>query len=72
MVSQEAKARTVREVLSKSELQFGLYRGQTFKWLFQNDVGYACCITLNLNSHRCLTTRTLLCPTQNSSHRWYS
>lgn len=31
-------------VLSESELQFGQYRGQTFKWLLENDVGYACSV----------------------------
>lgn len=29
-------------VLSESELQFGKYRGQTFKWLLANDVGWVC------------------------------
>ncbi|XP_016432021.1 uncharacterized protein LOC107758734 [Sinocyclocheilus rhinocerous] len=28
-------------VLSESALQFGQYRGKTFKWLLSNDVGYA-------------------------------
>lgn len=30
-----------KEVLAESWLQFGKYRGQTFKWLLGNDVGYA-------------------------------
>ena len=29
-------------VLSASVLQFGQYRGQTFRWLLENAVGYAC------------------------------
>ncbi|XP_054643300.1 uncharacterized protein LOC129187709 isoform X2 [Dunckerocampus dactyliophorus] len=51
-VKEEARARIVEAggdpgcwqlVLSESKLQFGQYRGQTFKWLLSNDVGYACC-----------------------------
>ncbi|KAK0132914.1 hypothetical protein N1851_031722 [Merluccius polli] len=29
------------QVLAESELQLGRYRGQTFRWLLENDVGYA-------------------------------
>ncbi|KAK0140606.1 hypothetical protein N1851_022420 [Merluccius polli] len=29
------------QVLAESELQLGQYRGQTFRWLLENDVGYA-------------------------------
>ncbi|KAL1269405.1 hypothetical protein QQF64_031694 [Cirrhinus molitorella] len=36
-------------VLSESALQFGQYRGKTFKWLLSNDVGYAAMV---LASHR--------------------
>ena len=28
-------------IRSRYELQFGKYRGQTFKWLLENDMGYA-------------------------------
>ena len=28
-------------VLSCSTLEFGKYQGQTFRWLMENDVGYA-------------------------------
>ena len=31
-------------VLSASVRQFGQYRGQTFRWLLENAVGYACSI----------------------------
>ncbi|XP_036929638.1 uncharacterized protein LOC119005786 isoform X3 [Acanthopagrus latus] len=31
----------VRLVLSRFIIQFGKYKGQTFKWLLENDVGYA-------------------------------
>ncbi|CAB1441185.1 unnamed protein product [Pleuronectes platessa] len=50
-VREEAKARILQAegdpecwqlVLSESQLQFGKYRGQTFKWLLRHDVGYAC------------------------------
>ncbi len=50
-VRDEAKAHIVQAggdpecwqlVLSESELQFGQYWGQTFKWLLGHDVGYAC------------------------------
>ncbi|KAI7805449.1 hypothetical protein IRJ41_007991 [Triplophysa rosa] len=36
-------------VLSESALQFGQYRGKTFKWLLSNDAGYAAMV---LASHR--------------------
>ena len=31
-------------MLSESELQLGQYRGQTFKWLLENNAGYAAAI----------------------------
>ena len=48
-VCEEARARlslrggdpNPQEVLAESELQLGQYRGQTFRWLLGNDVGYA-------------------------------
>ena len=36
-------------MLAESEVQFGQYRGKTFRWLLENDVGYACSI---IASHR--------------------
>ncbi|XP_058504475.1 uncharacterized protein LOC131471760 isoform X2 [Solea solea] len=48
-VEDEAKARVVAEgrdpsnkrlVLSRSSIQFGQYRGKTFKWLLENDLRY--------------------------------
>nr|XP_061797805.1 uncharacterized protein LOC133589111 isoform X1 [Nerophis lumbriciformis] len=54
-VKEEARARIrqsggdlecTKLVLSESKLQFGQYRGQTFKWLLGNDVGYACSIVV--------------------------
>ena len=30
-----------QQVLAESELQLGQHRGQTFRWLLENDVGYA-------------------------------
>ncbi|KAM9490221.1 uncharacterized protein ACWYII_002946 isoform 4-T4 [Salvelinus alpinus] len=48
-VEAEARARVVSEggdpgaemvVLSQCTVQFGKYRGQTFKWMMENDVGY--------------------------------
>ncbi|XP_071001358.1 uncharacterized protein [Oncorhynchus clarkii lewisi] len=48
-VEAEARARVVSEggdpgaemvVLSRCTVQFGKYRGQTFKWMMENDVGY--------------------------------
>lgn len=29
-----------RLVLSRSTIQFGQYKGQTFKWLLENDIDY--------------------------------
>ncbi|XP_062250362.1 uncharacterized protein LOC133959255 [Platichthys flesus] len=55
-VREEAKARILQAegdpecwqlVLSESQLQFGQYRGQTFKWLLSHDVGYACGILVS-------------------------
>lgn len=41
--------RNLKLVLSENALQFGQYRGKTFKWLLSNDVGYAAMV---LASHR--------------------
>ncbi|CAL8272452.1 unnamed protein product [Boreogadus saida] len=56
VVRAEARARALQKggmsgefVLAESEVQFGLYRGQTFQWLLGNAVGYAVSI---LASHR--------------------
>ncbi|XP_059897007.1 uncharacterized protein LOC132449402 [Gadus macrocephalus] len=56
VVRAEARARALQKggmsgefVLAESEVQFGLYRGQTFKWLLGNAVGYAVTI---LASHQ--------------------
>lgn len=49
--SEEAKAKALvpseggdlcndRLILSRCKIQFGKYKGQTFKWLLENDVGY--------------------------------
>ncbi len=60
-VRDEAKARIVQAggdpecwqlVLSESELQFGQYRGQTFKWLLEHDVGYACSLIVSHQKER--------------------
>lgn len=49
-VESEARARVISEgadpgnaklVLSRHSIQFGKHQGQTFKWLLENDVGYA-------------------------------
>ncbi|XP_058509620.1 uncharacterized protein LOC131475475 [Solea solea] len=52
----EARARACQKgdgsdemVLAETELQFGQYCGQTFRWLLENDVGYAVSI---LASHK--------------------
>ncbi|XP_067454539.1 uncharacterized protein [Thunnus thynnus] len=60
-VREEAKARVLQAggdpecwqlVLSESELQFGQYRGQTFKWLLSHDVGYTCAILVSHQKER--------------------
>ena len=47
-VREEARARVAKgggnpnvweEMLAESEIQFGQYRGKTFRWLLENDVG---------------------------------
>ena len=42
-------------VLGQYELQFGLFRGKTFKWLVENGLGYAAWLVDNL---RCETSAT--------------
>ncbi|XP_051919669.1 uncharacterized protein LOC127599604 [Hippocampus zosterae] len=58
VVKEEAVARVVQGggdpecwqlVLSETTLQFGQYRGQTFKWLLENDVGYCAMV---VSSHQ--------------------
>lgn len=39
-------------VLSRFTLQFGMYRGQTFKWLLENDLQYGAYIITNHNEKR--------------------
>ena len=41
-----------RQVLAESELQLGQYRGQTFRWLLGNDVGYAVTIVVSHERER--------------------
>jgi len=46
MVEREARRAcrgqlTEELILANSQLQFGKYRGKTFRWLLENDVGYA-------------------------------
>lgn len=41
VLSEGGNPRNDRLVLSRFEIQFGNYKGQTFKWLLENDVGYA-------------------------------
>ena len=40
VVSQGGDPGTAQMVLSQHRLQFGKYRGRSFKWLLENDVGY--------------------------------
>lgn len=40
------------QVLAESELQLGQYRGQTFRWLLENDVGYAVTIIVSHEGER--------------------
>ena len=60
-VREEARARlskkggnplVLEEMLAEYELQFGQYRGQTFRWLLENDVGYACAIIASHEKER--------------------
>ncbi|XP_066554862.1 uncharacterized protein LOC136744560 [Amia ocellicauda] len=41
ILSQGGDPGNTKLVLSQSTLQFGRYRGQTFKWILENDGGYA-------------------------------
>ena len=49
-----------QEVLAESELQFGQYRGLTFRWLLGNDVGYACGVIASHERESGDTTQTPL------------
>ncbi|XP_068592432.1 uncharacterized protein [Cebidichthys violaceus] len=40
VLSEGGDARIERLVLSRRTIQFGQYKGQSFKWLLENDVGY--------------------------------
>ena len=60
-VREEARARlsqkggnplVLEEMLAEYELQLGQYRGQTFRWLLENDVGYACAIIASHEKER--------------------
>ncbi|XP_030196810.1 uncharacterized protein LOC115531596 [Gadus morhua] len=59
VVRAEARARALQKggmsgefVLAESEVQFGLYRGQTFQWLLGNAVGYAVTILVSHQMER--------------------
>ncbi|XP_051915356.1 uncharacterized protein LOC127596645 [Hippocampus zosterae] len=61
VVKEEAVARIVKGggdpecwqlVLSEMTLQFGQYRGQTFKWLLENDVGYCAMVVASHQKER--------------------
>ncbi|XP_019746145.1 uncharacterized protein LOC109528225, partial [Hippocampus comes] len=61
LVKEEAVARVVQGggdpecwqlVLSETTLQFGQYRGQTFKWLLANDVGYCAMVVASHQKER--------------------
>lgn len=61
MVIKESKARIIQAggdpacqqlVLSQSEIQFGQYYGQTFRWLLSNDVGWVCRIVASHQAER--------------------
>ncbi|XP_045901929.1 uncharacterized protein LOC123968937 [Micropterus dolomieu] len=60
-VKAEAKARVISEggdpsndwlILSRFMIQFGQYKGQTFKWLLENDVGYTAYIVAGHQKQR--------------------
>ncbi|XP_062278755.1 apoptosis-associated speck-like protein containing a CARD [Scomber scombrus] len=46
-----------RLVLSRYKIQFGKYKGQTFKWLLENDVGYTAYIAASHQEDRKHTAR---------------
>lgn len=60
-VEAEAKAQILSEggdlsnerlILSRCKIQFGKYKGQTFKWLLENDVGYTAYIVASHQEQR--------------------
>ncbi|KAL2082551.1 hypothetical protein ACEWY4_022369 [Coilia grayii] len=59
-VSKEERAQVVgtgeepkaQAVLAEHHLQFGQYRGHTFRWLLENDVGFACSIIASHEKER--------------------
>ncbi len=43
-------------VLGQYEVQFGIFRGKTFKWLIENGLGYAAWLVDNMRSETITTT----------------
>ncbi|XP_034729668.1 uncharacterized protein LOC117946003 [Etheostoma cragini] len=74
-VEAEAKARVLSEggdplnkrlVLSRFMIQFGQYKGQTFKWLLENDVSYAAKMVVNHEKQRQTTLQSQLSANKDS------
>ena len=42
----------VSHVLAMSTLQFGVYRGQTFKWVAENDAGWVASIVIDIQKNQ--------------------
>lgn len=62
-----------RLVDSESAIQFGKYRGQTFKWLLSHDVGYAVMVLASHQQEREMgDTDTFSEMTNKDRFDWYS
>ncbi|XP_054478061.1 uncharacterized protein LOC129109937 [Anoplopoma fimbria] len=53
VLSEGGDARNERLVLSRCTIQFGQYKGQSFKWLLENDVGYIAYLFAHQQYKRC-------------------
>ena len=44
-------------VLGQYQVQFGIFKGKTFKWLVENGLGYAACLVDSIRSETATTAR---------------
>ncbi|KAK2852281.1 hypothetical protein Q7C36_007482 [Tachysurus vachellii] len=55
-----------REVLGEYILQFGKYKGKSFRWLLENDMGYTICLIKNLQQEEAMGVFTSEGPSKSS------
>ncbi|KAK2852279.1 hypothetical protein Q7C36_007480 [Tachysurus vachellii] len=55
-----------REVLGEYILQFGKYKGKSFRWLLENDMGYTICLIKNIQQEEAMGVFTSEGPSKSS------